>query len=66
MEKLPFTAHGFKLYDSGEWTEVIENCGFVDIRHKAVLESRELNPSLKIDLESVCVFGKKNNHSGQH
>ncbi len=59
MKNLPFTNHGFVLYEPGEWADTLRRAGFEELRQHLVTESRELNPSLNISLESVCLVGRK-------
>ncbi len=59
MKNLPFTNHGFILYEPGEWADTVRRAGFEELRQHLVTEPRELNPSLNISLESVCLVGRK-------
>lgn len=59
MKNLPFTDHGFVMYEPGEWADTMRRAGFEELRQHLITETRELNPSLKFSLESVCMVGRK-------
>ncbi|MGM0589643.1 MAG: class I SAM-dependent methyltransferase [Bacteroidota bacterium] len=59
MQKLPFTQHGFVIYEQEEWEDILRENGF------RVLDSvRQLDPQMDVEnqemrMDSICVVAKK-------
>lgn len=59
LRAMPFTKHGFRLYNAPEWSAQLSAAGFTDI-----CTARQQEPALVLDgrqvvLESLCVVGLK-------
>ena len=60
--KLPFTKHGFVLYEIEEWESVLAQNGFTNIKVLQKKEPVDLEMFGSVQLESLCFIAQKPNN----